>query len=217
MPCRARSTSDTTRTPTLTSTCQPGAAQNAGGRCRGLRDIPMRGCGAVSSGAGWTPTPNAPCLWWISRTRLIPGSTNRRRPVATRRAGDAWRPDGGARAEVLQSADLGSAETTTREYLCLNAYLMNHWSRSSIRVCLAGVANTVGCRAEMTTSSRWRPSVTEWPQAWRITRLTTCRPRQTLRRQEFPKQSIWRSEGCWATPPSTRRTADSAVLRFRRL
>ena len=75
MPCRARSTSDTTRTPTLTSTCQPGAAQNAGGRCLGLaNDIPMRGCGAVSFGAGWTPTPNAPCLWWISRTRLIPGS-----------------------------------------------------------------------------------------------------------------------------------------------
>ncbi len=74
MPCRARSTSDTTRTPTSTSTCQPGAAQNAGGRCLGLRDIPMRGCGAVSFGAGWTPTPNAPCLWWIYRTRLIPGS-----------------------------------------------------------------------------------------------------------------------------------------------
>jgi hypothetical protein len=48
------------------------------------------------------------------------------------------------------------------------------------------------------------------PQAWRITRPTTCRPRQTLRRQEFPKQSIWRSEGCWATPQSTRRTADSS-------
>jgi hypothetical protein len=32
--------------------------------------------------------------------------------------------------------------------------------------------------------------------AWRIMRLTTCRPRQTLHRQEFPKQSIWRSEGC---------------------
>ena len=59
---------------TLTSTCQPGAAQNAVGRCRGPRDIPMRGCGAVSSGAGWTPTPNALCLWWISRTRPIPGS-----------------------------------------------------------------------------------------------------------------------------------------------
>jgi hypothetical protein len=44
----------------------------------------------------------------------------------------------------------------------------------------------------------------------RTTRLTTCRPRQTLRRQEFPKQSIWRSEGCWATPQSTHRTADSA-------
>ena len=51
---------------------------------------------------------------------------------------------------------------------------------------------------------------TEWPQAWRITRLTTCRLRPTLRRQEFPKQSIWRSEGCWATPQSTRRTADFA-------
>jgi hypothetical protein len=28
------------------------------------------------------------------------------------------------------------------ESLCLNAYLMNRWSRSSIRVCLAGVAST---------------------------------------------------------------------------
>ena len=71
-------------------------------------------------------------------------------------------------------------------------------------------SETVGCRAEMTMSSRWRPSVTESPQAWRITRLTTCRPRQTLRRQEFPKQSIWRSEGCWTTPQSTPRTADVA-------
>jgi hypothetical protein len=114
-------------------------------------------------------------------------------------------------AEACSPADLGSAETTNRrESLCLNAYPMNHWSRSSIRVCLAGVASTAGCRAEMTTSSRWRPSVTEWPQAWRITRLTTCRPRQTLRRQEFPKQSTWRSEGYWATPQSTRRTADFA-------
>jgi hypothetical protein len=42
----------------------------------------------------------------------------------------------------------------------------------------------------------------------------TCRPRQTLRHLEFPKQSIWRSEGCWATPQSTRRAAESAVLRF---
>ena len=116
-----------------------------------------------------------------------------------------------ARPRRCSPADLGSAETTNRrESLCLNAYLMNHWSRSSIRVCLAGVASTAGCRAEMTTSSRWRPSVTEWPQVWRITRRTTCRPRQTLRRQEFPKQSIWLSEGCWATPQSTRRTADSA-------
>jgi hypothetical protein len=121
-------------------------------------------------------------------------------------------------AEACGPVDLGSAETTNhRESLCLNAYLMNHGSRSSIRVCLAGVASTVGCRAEMTTSLPWQPSVTEWRQAWRITRLTTCRPRQTLRRQEFPKQSIWRSEGCWTTPQSTRRTADSAVLRFRRL
>jgi len=47
----------------------------------------------------------------------------------------------------------------------------------------------------------------EWPLAWRITRLTTCLPRPALRRQEFPKQSIWRSEGCWATPQSTTRTA----------
>ncbi len=118
-------------------------------------------------------------------------------------------------AEACSPADMGSAETTNRrESLCLNVYLMNHWSRSSIRVCLAGVASMVGCRAEMTTNTRWRPSVTEWPQAWRITRLTTCRQRQTLRRQEFPKQSIWRSEGCWTTPQSTRRTADSAVLRF---
>ena len=217
MPCRARSTSDTTRTPTLTSTCQHGAAQNAVGRCRGPRDIPMRGCGAVSSGAGWTPTPNALCLWWISRTRPIPGSTNRRRPVATRRAGDAWRPDGGVGPRCCNLLIWVVQRQQPRESLCLNAYLMNHWSRSSIRVCLADVANTVGCRAEMTTSSRWRPSVTEWPQAWRTTRLTTCRLRQTLRRQEFPKPSIWRSEGCWATPPSTRRTADSAVLRFRRL
>ncbi len=121
-------------------------------------------------------------------------------------------------AEACSPVDLGSAETTNhRESLCLNAYLMNHGSRSSIRVCLAGVASTVGCRAEMTTSLPWQPSVTEWRQAWRITRLTTCRPRQTLRRQEFPKQSIWRSEGCWTTPQSTRRIADSAVLRFRRL
>ena len=52
---------------------------------------------------------------------------------------------------------------------------------------------------------------TEWRQAWRITRLTMCRPRQSLRRQEFPKQSFWHSEGCWTTPQSTRRTADSAV------
>ena len=117
-------------------------------------------------------------------------------------------------AEACSPVDLGSAETTNhRESLCLNAYLMNHGSRSSIRVCLAGVASTVGCRAEMTTSLPWRPSVTEWRQVWRITRLTTCRPPQTLRRQEFPKQSIWRSEGCWTTPQSTRRTADSAVLR----
>jgi hypothetical protein len=43
-----------------------------------------------------------------------------------------------------------------------------------------------------------------------------CHPRQILRRQEFPKLSIWQSEGCWATPPSTRRIADSAVLGFRR-
>jgi hypothetical protein len=49
--------------------------------------------------------------------------------------------------------------------LCLNAYLMNHWSRSSIPVCLVGVASTVGCRAEMTMSSRWRPNVTELLQA----------------------------------------------------
>ena len=36
----------------------------------------------------------------------------------------------------------------------------------------------------------------ERPRAagWRITHLTTCRPRQTLLRQEFPKQLIWRSE-----------------------
>jgi hypothetical protein len=103
------------------------------------------------------------------------------------------RPDSGSglAAEASGPVDLGSAATTSRrESLCLNAYLMNHWSRSSIRVCLAGVASTAGCRAEMTTSSRWRPNVTEWPQAWRIMRLTTCRPRQTLRRQEFPKQSI---------------------------
>jgi hypothetical protein len=120
-----------------------------------------------------------------------------------------------ARPSRCTPADLGSAETTNRrESLCLNAYLMNHWSRSSIRVWLAGVASTVGCRAEMTMSSRWRPSVTEWPQAWRITRLTTYPPRQTLRHQEFPKQSIWRSEGCWATPQSTPRTADSAVCGF---
>jgi hypothetical protein len=117
-----------------------------------------------------------------------------------------------ARPRRCSPADLGSAETTNRrESLCLNAYLMNHWSRSSIRVCLAGVASTAGCRAEMTMSSRWRPSVTESPQAWRITRLTTYRLRQTLRRQEFPKQSIWRNEGCWATPQSTRRTADSSA------
>jgi hypothetical protein len=52
--------------------------------------------------------------------------------------------------EAYSPADLGSAETTNRrESLCLNAYLMNHWSRSSIRVCLAGVASTAGCRAEM--------------------------------------------------------------------
>jgi hypothetical protein len=144
-------------------------------------------------------------------------SPGRRRYIATA-ALRSSRPSGGcslivtrARPRRCSPADLGSAETTNRrESLCLNAYLMNHWSRSSIRVCLAGVASTVGCRAEMTMSSRWRPSVTEWPQAWRITRLTTCRPRQTLRRQEFPKQSIWRSEGCWATPQSTRRTADFA-------
>jgi hypothetical protein len=124
---------------------------------------------------------------------------------------------GGVAAGACSPVDLGSAETTNRrESLCLNAYLMNHWSQSSIRVCLVGVASTVGCRAEMTTSSPWRPSVTEWPQAWRITRLTTCRPPQTLRRREFPKRSIWRSEGCWATPQSIRRSADSAVLRFRR-
>jgi hypothetical protein len=98
--------------------------------------------------------------------------------------------------------------------LCLNAYLMNRWSRSSIRVCLAGVVSTVGCRVEMTTNSRWRPSAIEWPQAWRIMRLTTCRLRPTLRRQEFPKQSIWRSEGCWVTPQSTGRTADNPVLWF---
>jgi hypothetical protein len=116
---------------------------------------------------------------------------------------------------VAVSLILGSAETTNRrESLCLNAYLMNHWSRSSIRVCLAGVVSMVGCRAEMTTSSRWRPSVTEWPLAWRITRLMTCRPRQTLRHLEFLKQSIWRSEGCWAIPQSTRRAAESTVLRF---
>jgi hypothetical protein len=34
---------------------------------------------------------------------------------------------------------------------------------------------------------------------------------------EFPKRSIWRSEGCWTTPQSTRRTAEAAALRFRRL
>jgi hypothetical protein len=52
-----------------------------------------------------------------------------------------------ARPRRCSPADLGSAETTNRrESLCLNAYLMNHWSRSSIRVCLAGVASTVGCR-----------------------------------------------------------------------
>ena len=28
--------------------------------------------------------------------------------------------------------------------MCLNAYLMNRWSRSSIRVCLAGVASEHG-------------------------------------------------------------------------
>ena len=63
------------RTRTLTRACQPGVAQNAGGRCQGLRDTPMRaGCGAASSGTGWTQTPNAPSLWWTSRTRFIPGS-----------------------------------------------------------------------------------------------------------------------------------------------
>ena len=41
----------------------------------GAARSPMRvGCGAVSSGAGWTRTPNAPSLWWTSRTPLIPGS-----------------------------------------------------------------------------------------------------------------------------------------------
>ena len=80
MRCRAPSTSDTARTRTLTRACQPGAAQNAGGRSRGLRDLPMRvGWGAVSSGAGWMPTPNARSLWWTSRTRLIPGSSCRKR------------------------------------------------------------------------------------------------------------------------------------------
>jgi hypothetical protein len=151
-------------------------------------------------------------------------SPGRRRRIATA-ALRSSRPSGGyslivtrARPRRCSPTDLGSAETTNRrESLCLNAYLMNHWSRNSIRVCLAGVANTVGCRAEMTTSSPWRPSATEWPQAWRITRLTTCRPRQTLHRQKSPKQSIWRNEGCRATPQSTRRTADSAVLRVRRL
>ena len=76
MPCRVPSSSDTTWTRALTRACRPGAAQNAGERSRGLRDLPMRvGCGAVSSGAGWMPTPNPRSLWWTSRTRLIPGSS----------------------------------------------------------------------------------------------------------------------------------------------
>jgi len=63
MPCRARSMSDTPRTRTLTPACQPTVAQNAGERCQGLRDTPMKaGRGAASSGTGWTRTQTLrPC------------------------------------------------------------------------------------------------------------------------------------------------------------
>jgi hypothetical protein len=144
----------------------------------------------------------------FSRYRAVYGGSGYARP-------GLWRRGSGRRVAV-SLIWVVERQQQPWESLCLNAYLMNRWSRSSIRVCLAGVVSTVGCRVEMTTNSRWRPSAIEWPQAWRIMRLTTCRPRPTLRRQEFPKQSIWRSEGCWATPPSTCRTADNAVLWFRR-
>jgi hypothetical protein len=64
----------TPQTRTLTRV-RPNVAQNAGGPCQRLRDTPMTaGCGAASSGAAWTQTPDAPSLWWTSRTRFIPGS-----------------------------------------------------------------------------------------------------------------------------------------------
>ena len=64
----------------------------------------------------------------------------------------------------------------------------------------------MGCRAEMTTvrvaagRDRVAAGLEDAPD--------DVRPRPTLRRQEFPKQSIWRSEDCWTTLQSTRRTAD---------
>jgi endonuclease/exonuclease/phosphatase family metal-dependent hydrolase len=60
----------------------------------------------------------------------------------------------------------------------------------------------------MTTSSHWQQSVTESLRVWKITRLTTCRPRQIRRHRELPKRSIWRSEGYWATPQWTLPSAE---------